>query len=82
VPLRPPVPAFDQGPAVQKRQGAQDAWYTPDPDRDACAHTQDSLWRNRDLFLAGHDAIVKFLRQKVGQGAGLRAPHVVAGVRR
>src|SRR5665647_86041 len=28
------------------------------------AYTRDSLWRNRDLFIAGHDAIVEFLRGK------------------
>ena len=45
-------------------KAAEDAWNTRDPERVASAYTRDSLWRNRDLFIAGHDAIVEFLRGK------------------
>ena len=62
--VRPPVPPFDKDSAAQKVQSAEDAWNTRDPDRVASAYTQDSAWRNRDLFIVGHDAIVEFLRGK------------------
>jgi len=64
VSVRPPLPPFDRDSAAQKVQSAEDAWNTRDPERVASAYTRDSLWRNRDLFIAGHDAIVEFLRGK------------------
>lgn len=30
----------------------------------AKAYTEDSIWRNRGMFLRGHDAIVDFLTKK------------------
>ena len=62
--VRPPLPPFDRDSAAQKVQAAEDAWNTRDPERVASAYTRDSLWRNRDLFIAGHEAIVEFLRGK------------------
>jgi len=61
VSVRPPLPPFDRDSAAQKVQSAEDAWNTRDPERVASAYTRDSLWRNRDLFIAGHEAIVEFL---------------------
>ena len=61
---RPPLPPFDRDSAAQKVQAAEDDSNTRDPERVASAYTRDALWRNRDLFIAGHDAIVVFLRDK------------------
>ncbi|MGK5532413.1 nuclear transport factor 2 family protein [Streptomyces sp. URMC 129] len=61
---RPPFPPFDDRTAVQKVLAAEDAWNTRDPERVALAYTEDSVWRNRDRFLTGRDAIVDFLREK------------------
>ncbi|MGD3106453.1 nuclear transport factor 2 family protein [Streptomyces sp. YGL11-2] len=61
---RPPFPPFDEESARQKVQAAEDAWNTRDPERVALAYTEDSVWRNRDTFLAGRAAIVEFLRRK------------------
>ncbi|MFG2138937.1 nuclear transport factor 2 family protein [Streptomyces sp. NPDC048650] len=61
---RPPFPPFDETSARQKVQAAEDAWNTRDPERVALAYTEDSVWRNRDTFLTGRDAIVAFLRDK------------------
>lgn len=61
---RPPFPPFDATTAAQKVQAAEDAWNTRDPERVVLAYTQDSVWRNRDLFLTGRDEIVAFLRRK------------------
>jgi nuclear transport factor 2 (NTF2) superfamily protein len=58
------VPPFDREAALQKVQAAEDAWNTRDPHRVALAYTQDSLWRNRDLFLHGRDEIIAFLTGK------------------
>ena len=61
---RPPFPPFDEETARQKVQAAEDAWNTRDPHRVSLAYTPDSVWRNRDTFLAGRDQIVEFLTAK------------------
>jgi nuclear transport factor 2 (NTF2) superfamily protein len=61
---RPPFPPFDLDSATAKVQAAEDAWNTRDPARVAGAYTVDSVWRNRDQFLTGRDAIVAFLTGK------------------
>jgi nuclear transport factor 2 (NTF2) superfamily protein len=61
---RPPLPPFKEESAQQKVQAAQDAWNTRDPGRVALAYTEDSEWRNRDLFLSGREEIVAFLTDK------------------
>ncbi|WP_030345639.1 nuclear transport factor 2 family protein [Streptomyces sp. NRRL S-1022] len=61
---RPPCPPFTLETARRKVQAAEDAWNTRDPHRVALAYTPDSVWRNRDRFLAGRDEIVAFLTEK------------------
>ena len=58
------LPPFDEATARLKVQLAEDAWNTRDPLRVALAYTEDSEWRNRDVFLRGRPAIVEFLRAK------------------
>lgn len=55
------MPPFDRAAALQKVQAAEDAWNTRDPERVASAYTLDSVWRNRDAFIVGREAIVEFL---------------------
>ena len=59
-----PLPPFTAETAAQKVQAAEDAWNTRDPEKVAQAYTVDSVWRNRDQFVSGRDAIVEFLTQK------------------
>src|SRR5579859_1430988 len=61
---RPPLPPFSADTAAAKVQAAEDAWNTCDPQRVALAYTEDSVWRNRDTFLAGRAEIVAFLTSK------------------
>jgi nuclear transport factor 2 (NTF2) superfamily protein len=61
---RPPLPPFTAATAAEKVQAAEDAWNTRDPEKVARAYTIDSVWRNRDLFVAGRDEIVAFLTRK------------------
>jgi nuclear transport factor 2 (NTF2) superfamily protein len=61
---RPPLPPFDLDGAITKVQAAEDAWNTRDPHRVSLAYTEDSAWRNRDVFLTGRAAIVEFLTAK------------------
>ena len=61
---RPPLPPFDEDSARRKVQAAEDAWNTRDPERVAQAYTPDSVWRNRDAFITGREAIVAFLTAK------------------
>jgi nuclear transport factor 2 (NTF2) superfamily protein len=61
---RPPLPPFDHAGAIEKVQAAEDAWNTRDPHRVSLAYTEDSVWRNRDLFIEGRGEIVAFLAAK------------------
>ncbi|MCO5604941.1 hypothetical protein L7F22_059116 [Adiantum nelumboides] len=58
------VPPFDEVSATAKVQRAEDLWNTKDPARVALAYTEDSEWRNRDVFLKGRAQIIDFLTQK------------------
>jgi nuclear transport factor 2 (NTF2) superfamily protein len=60
----PPLPPFTRETAAQKVQAAEDAWNTRDPERVSLAYSEDSVWRNRDVFLAGRAGIVAFLTSK------------------
>ena len=60
----PIIPPFTAESARAKVQAAEDAWNSRDPDRVSLAYTEDSVWRNRDAFLEGRDAIRAFLDQK------------------
>jgi nuclear transport factor 2 (NTF2) superfamily protein len=64
VSTRPPLPPFTEETARQKVQAAENAWNTRDPQRVSLAYTEDSVWRNRDTFITGRDAIVAFLTAK------------------
>jgi nuclear transport factor 2 (NTF2) superfamily protein len=61
---RPPLPPFTRETALQKVQAAEDAWNTRDPERVAGAYSVDTVWRNRDEFVQGRDAVVAFLTRK------------------
>lgn len=61
---RPPFPPFTAETAAQKVQAAENAWNTRDPEKVSLAYTPDSVWRNRDLFFTGREAIVEFLKAK------------------
>ena len=61
---RPPLPPFTEETAQAKVLGAEAAWNTRDPDRVALAYTEASVWRNRDVFVAGREEIRAFLAQK------------------
>jgi len=61
---RPPFPPFDIDSAIAKTQAAEDAWNTRDPHRVSLGYTEDSVWRNRDLFITGRVEIVPFLTAK------------------
>src|ERR1700730_9984626 len=61
---RPPFPPFDVDSAITKTQAAEDAWNPRDPHRVSLGYTEDSVWRNRDLFITGREEIVAFLTAK------------------
>jgi uncharacterized protein len=61
---RPPVPPFTDETARRKVQAAEDAWNSCDPQRVSLAYSPDSIWRNRDEFFQGREAIVEFLTRK------------------
>ncbi len=61
---RPPVPPFNEETARQKVKAAQDGWNSRDPEKVSMAYTPDSVWRNRDEFFQGREAIREFLTRK------------------
>ncbi|MFI9202461.1 DUF1348 family protein [Streptomyces sp. NPDC053048] len=61
---KPPFPPFTTETALLKVRAAEDAWNSRDPERVALGYTEDSEWRNRDVFLTGRAEIVAFLREK------------------
>ena len=61
---RPPLPPFTHETALVKVQKAEDAWNSRDPERCAAAYTVDSVWRNRNQFFSGREAIRGFLKRK------------------
>jgi nuclear transport factor 2 (NTF2) superfamily protein len=58
------IPPFTTESARAKVQQAEDAWNTCNPDIIARACSEDSLWRNRDEFFTGREAIKAFLNRK------------------
>ncbi|KAK4466639.1 hypothetical protein QBC42DRAFT_258576 [Cladorrhinum samala] len=69
---RPPFPPFNRETAQQKVKAAQDAWNTRNPEAISLAYTPDSIWRNRDVFLRGREAIIGFLQNKWAKEDGYR----------
>ncbi|KAJ4386736.1 hypothetical protein N0V93_009634 [Gnomoniopsis smithogilvyi] len=69
---KPPCPPFTEETARIKVKAAQDAWNTRNPAHVKMAYTPDSLWRNRDQFFQGRDAIEKFLTYKWSKENGYR----------
>ncbi len=61
---KPPFPPFTLETALQKIQGAEDAWNSCDSERVALTYTIDSEWRNRSEFITGRAAIKEFLDRK------------------
>ncbi|MFI1471230.1 DUF1348 family protein [Streptomyces wuyuanensis] len=69
---RPPLPPFTEETARRKVQLAEDTWNSRDPEKVSLAYTEDSEWRNRDVFLNGRKEIVGFLADKWRQELGYR----------
>lgn len=61
---RPPFPPFNEETAKQKIRMAEDGWNSRNPEKVSKAYTPDTVWRNRDVFLTGRDAVVDFLQRK------------------
>lgn len=62
--LRPPLPPFTLGTAIQKIRGAEDGWNSRDPAKVALAYTEDTHWRNRAEFIEGRAQVQAFLERK------------------
>ncbi len=58
------IPPFTYRTAAAKVQAAEDGWNSRDPARVAQAYSENSVWRNRDLFFKGRPAIQNFLQHK------------------
>ena len=58
------APPFTLDTALRKVRLAEDAWISRDPQRVALAYSENSVWRNRNEFITGRDAIRRFLAGK------------------
>ncbi|THX95693.1 DUF1348-domain-containing protein [Aureobasidium pullulans] len=65
-------PPFTQATAQEKVKKAQDLWNAQNPEDVAKAYTPDCIWRNRDHFFSGTDAIIDFLTRKWEKEKGYR----------
>ena len=63
-PPTPITPPFTAETAAAKVQAAEDAWNSRDPQRVSMAYSEHSVWRNRDEFFEGREAIREFLTRK------------------
>jgi nuclear transport factor 2 (NTF2) superfamily protein len=63
-PPTPITPPFTAETAAAKVQAAEDAWNSHDPQRVSMAYSEHSVWRNRDEFFEGREAIREFLTRK------------------
>lgn len=61
---RPPLPPYTAETAAIKVRAAEDGWNGRDPAKVALAYTEDSRWRNRNLFPVGRTEIEAFLTDK------------------
>ena len=59
--LRPP---FTLETATEKVRAAEDAWNSRDPNRVSLAYSEDSVWRNRSVFITGRGQIREYLSDK------------------
>ncbi len=59
-----PLPPFTLETALQKIQGAEDAWNSKDPIKVSKAYTVDTEWRNRNQFINGRKEVQAFLKDK------------------
>jgi nuclear transport factor 2 (NTF2) superfamily protein len=62
--MRPPLPPFTEASARAKVQAAEDGWNSRDPQKVALAYTEDTEWRNRDVFVNGRANVEAFLTGK------------------
>lgn len=58
------VPPFTLESAIRKVRLAEDAWNSRNPERVALAYSEDSVWRNRNVFPRGRGQIRAFLAHK------------------
>lgn len=58
------TPPFTHESALKKVQLAEDAWNSRDPEKISQAYSENSDWRNRDVFFQGRAAIKNFLKGK------------------
>eukprot|EP01060_Flectonema_neradi_P038785 TRINITY_DN825_c1_g1_i1.p1 TRINITY_DN825_c1_g1~~TRINITY_DN825_c1_g1_i1.p1 ORF type:complete len:153 (+),score=36.67 TRINITY_DN825_c1_g1_i1:59-517(+) len=61
---RHPLPPFTEETARQKVQAAEDAWNSRDYNKVAMAYSEDTEWRNRNVFLKGRGEVREFLKGK------------------
>ncbi len=59
-----PLPPFTRETALQKVQGAEDAWNSKDPVKVSKAYSIDTEWRNRINFINGREEVQAFLKDK------------------
>ncbi len=62
--MRLPIPPFTHETATEKVRLAENGWNSRDPENVSLAYSEDSAWRNRDLFINGRAEIVHFLTRK------------------
>ena len=62
--IKSPIPPFTRETAIEKIRMAENAWNSKNPEIVKMAYSEDTVWRNRDIFLFGRDEVQAFLQDK------------------
>ena len=62
--IKSPIPPFTEETALEKIRMAENAWNSKNPEIVKMAYSNDTVWRNRDVFVRGRDEVATFLTDK------------------
>lgn len=62
--IKSPVPPFTKDTAIEKIRMAENAWNSKNPEIVKMAYSEDTVWRNRHVFVRGRDEVQQLLQDK------------------
>ena len=62
--IKAPTPPFTRETAIEKIRMAENAWNSKNPEIVKMAYSEDTMWRNRHIFVRGREEVQNFLKEK------------------
>jgi uncharacterized protein len=62
--IKAPTPPFTRETAIEKIRMAENAWNSKNPEIVKMAYSEDTIWRNRHIFVRGREEVQNFLKEK------------------